>query len=143
MGGALEAAGARVQRVLRGDWSAGSGFRLAQQLLERPKLTAVFVANDQMAVGVLRALAEGNRAVPGDVSIVGFDDVPEAGFFIPPLTTVRQDFDEMGRQSVRALVGAIETKDRSESRVMIPTTLIERASSGPPRRQPSQRRRRA
>jgi DNA-binding LacI/PurR family transcriptional regulator len=129
---ALDAAGARVPPLLRGDWGAESGFELARRLLERPNLTAVFVANDQMAVGVLRAFFEHGLAVPGDASVVGFDDVPEAGFFIPPLTTVRQDFDEMGRRSVHALVEAIEGRRRVETRVTIPTTLVTRASSGPP-----------
>src|SRR5215212_4922334 len=130
---ALDGAGARVPPLLGGDWSAESGFDLARQLLERRNLTAVFVANDQMAIGVLRALFEHGRRVPGDVSVVGFDDVPEAGFFIPPLTTVRQDFDEMGRHGVRVLLEAIESAEpRPDTRTMIPTTLVTRASSGPP-----------
>ena len=128
----LDAAGARVPQLSRGDWSAASGFEHGRRLLERLDCSAVFVANDQMAIGVLRALFEDGHSVPGDVSVVGFDDVPEAGFLIPPLSTVRQDFDEMGRRSVEVLVEAIETQQRVETRVMIPTTLVARASSGPP-----------
>ena len=68
------------------------------------EVTAVFVANDQMALGLLRALHEAGRSVPDDVSVVGFDDIPEAAFFTPPLTTVRQDFIEIGRQSFHLLL---------------------------------------
>ena len=61
-------------------------------------MTAVFCANDHMALGLLRALSEGGRRVPEDVSVVGFDDIPESAYFLPPLTTVRQDFGELGRR---------------------------------------------
>ena len=75
-------------------------------------MTAVFVANDQMALGLLRALHEAGRSVPGDVSVVGFDDIPEAAYFTPPLTTVRQDFIELGRQSFHLLL----ERDRARRR---------------------------
>ncbi len=94
----LEAAGVEPPPLLRGDWSARSGYELAPQLARTPGVTAVFVANDQMALGVLRYLHESGRAVPRDISIVGFDDIPEAAYFTPPLTTVRQDFSELGRR---------------------------------------------
>ena len=100
----LEAAGAEVPPVLVGDWSPRSGYRLGQQLAKDPDVTAVFVANDQMALGVLRALHERGREIPREISIVGFDDIPEAQYFTPPLTTVRQDFSEMGRSSLRLLL---------------------------------------
>ena len=60
-----------------------------------------------MAMGALRALVEAGRVVPDDVSVVGFDDIPEASFAQPPLTTVRQDFAALGREAVRLVVGAI------------------------------------
>ena len=82
----------------------GSGYELGQQLAADPDVTAIFVANDQMALGLLRALHERGRAVPGEVSIVGFDDIPEAAYFTPPLTTVRQDFNEMGRRGLHLLL---------------------------------------
>ena len=72
-------------------------------------MTAVFVANDQMALGLLRAMHEAGREVPGELSVVGFDDIPEAPYFLPPLTTVRQDFNEMGTRSLRLLLRTIET----------------------------------
>ena len=71
-------------------------------------MTAVFAANDQMALGVLRSLNEAGRRVPDEISIVGFDEIPEAAYFTPPLTTVRQDFNEMGRLSLHVLLEQIE-----------------------------------
>jgi DNA-binding LacI/PurR family transcriptional regulator len=70
--------------------------------------------------------------VPGDVSVIGFDDIPEAEFFSPPLTTVRQDFAEMGRRGVALLLDEIGSPQRSGMRVTVPATLIERASTAPP-----------
>ena len=77
-----------------GDWSAWSGYRAGIALAREKDVTAIFAANDQMALGLCAALREQGRRVPDDVSIVGFDDLPEAEFFAPALTTVRQDFWE-------------------------------------------------
>jgi DNA-binding LacI/PurR family transcriptional regulator len=96
-----------------------------------PDVTAVFVANDSMAVGVLRAFHERGRDVPGDVSVVGFDDVPEAAYFSPPLTTIRQDFGEVGRRSLALLVDQIESGARAAQRHVVEATLIVRDSTGP------------
>ena len=101
---ALEAAGAEVHEPLYGDWSASSGYELGRRLRADPEVTAIFAANDQMALGVLRAMNEIGREIPGEVSIVGFDDIPEAAYFSPPLTTIRQDFNEMGTRGVRLLL---------------------------------------
>ncbi|MEA2317508.1 MAG: hypothetical protein QOD44_1697 [Solirubrobacteraceae bacterium] len=129
---ALDAAGAKGSAPLRGDWSARSGYELGRDLLDVADLTAVFVANDQMALGMLRVLHEHGREVPRDVSIVGFDDIPEAEFFTPPLTTVRQDFAEMGRRGLHLLLEEITAGQRSQTRVTVPATLVERSSTGPP-----------
>ncbi|MDU0367285.1 LacI family DNA-binding transcriptional regulator [Microbacterium sp. KSW4-17] len=102
---ALADAGLVTPEPVRGDWTSASGHRAVSHLLEA---TAIFVANDQMALGALRALADAGRRVPEDVSVVGFDDIADAAEFRPPLTTVRQDFDALGRRAVTALVGAIE-----------------------------------
>jgi DNA-binding LacI/PurR family transcriptional regulator len=128
---ALEAAGAEQLAPLAGDWSARAGYELGQRLMAEPDVTAVFVANDQMALGLLRVLHETGRNVPGDVSIVGFDDVPEAAYFTPPLTTVRQDFMEMGRRSLHLLLGEIDNGTRSTTRDIVPPELIVRASTAP------------
>ncbi|MFJ4820172.1 LacI family DNA-binding transcriptional regulator [Streptomyces sp. NPDC088801] len=128
----LRAAGAAVPVPLVGDWSAGSGYDLGRSLARRPDVTAVFVSNDQMALGVLHALHESGRPVPGDVSVVGYDDIPEAAHFLPPLTTVRTDFAEIGTRSLRLLLDRIEgPAERPGVGTLVPVDLVVRASSGP------------
>ena len=83
---------------LVGDWLAGSGYRCGLQLAAAGGFSAIFSANDQMALGLLHAFTEAGISVPREVSIVGFDDIPESEHFTPPLTTVRQDFGELGRR---------------------------------------------
>lgn len=107
---ALQDAGLEPEPLLSGTWTAESGFRAGRTLLtdvSADGVTAVFASNDQMALGLLHALREGGRRVPNDVSVVGFDDVPEAAHYQPPLTTVRQDFPELGRRCVARLLGLI------------------------------------
>jgi DNA-binding LacI/PurR family transcriptional regulator len=130
--GALEAAGADVTPALSGDWSARSGFEAGQVLAQIPDATAIFVANDAMALGVLRALHERGRRVPEEVAIVGFDDSPESAYFIPPLTTVRQDFQRVGRAAVQLLLEQLRTGTSRRDRVLIDPELICRESSQPP-----------
>jgi DNA-binding LacI/PurR family transcriptional regulator len=130
---AVHDAGAAAPAPLRGDWSPRSGYELGRRPIDLPDLTAVFVANDQMALGFLRLLHERGRAVPADVSIVGFDDIPEAAYFTPPLTTVRQDFNEMGRRSLHVLLGQIDGAGHTDVREIVPAVLVERASTAPPR----------
>ena len=129
----LEAAGAEAPAMLVGDWSPRSGYRVGQQLAQDPDVTAIFVANDQMALGVLRALHEHGREIPREISVVGFDDIPEAQYFMPPLTTVRQDFGEMGRSSLRMLLELMESSGQPPQRVTIAPELVVRRSTGPPR----------
>jgi DNA-binding LacI/PurR family transcriptional regulator len=128
---ALEAAGAQAPPVLTGDWSPRSGYEVGRRLAEDPEVTAVFVANDQMALGVLRALHERGRNIPREISVVGFDDIPEAQYFTPPLTTVRQDFGEMGRSSLRLLLDLMRN-DQPPSRLTIAPELVVRRSTAPP-----------
>ena len=131
---ACREAGLRTPRPLRGDWSPRSGYRAARRLLGRLEtFTAVFAANDQMALGALRAFAEAGVRVPEDVSVAGFDDIPEAEFLHPPLTTVRQDFATVGRRCVELLTGAIERRDGHAETVFVPARLHVRSSTGPPR----------
>ncbi len=117
---ALADAGAIEPRVLRGDWSAASGWRAGVELAKQRKVSAVFVSNDQMALGVILAMKQAGRRVPEDVSVVGFDDIPEAAYFDPPLTTIRQDFEELGRRSVGLLLQAIEIGTARSSPAVIP-----------------------
>ena len=125
----LKAAGAAVPTLLRGDWTARSGYELGQSLLAIRGLTAVFVANDQMALGLLRRLHETGMEVPRDLSVVGFDDIPEAAYFTPPLTTIRQDFTELGRRCLHVLLSRIDGGTGS-TRVVVAPELVVRASTG-------------
>jgi DNA-binding LacI/PurR family transcriptional regulator len=118
--------------VLVGDWSARAGFDLGRRLSRDRSVKAIFAANDQMALGVLRAMHEAGRDVPNDVSLVGFDDIPESPYFTPPLTTVRQDFIEVGSRSLRSLVRTIETGQRVVQGSRVAPALIVRASTAPP-----------
>ncbi|MGV9677246.1 LacI family DNA-binding transcriptional regulator [Nocardia sp. NPDC003482] len=129
----LTAAGAPVPEPVFGDWSARSGYEAGRVLAENPDVTAVFAANDQMALGLLRAYAERGIAVPDRVSVVGFDDIPEAAYLSPPLTTVRQDFDEVGRRSMRLLLQLLEADAPAPAPPPVVPTLVVRASSAPPR----------
>jgi DNA-binding LacI/PurR family transcriptional regulator len=129
---AVRDAGAPEPAVLAGDWSAYSGYELGGRLAAQPGLTAVFCGNDTMALGVIRALAERGLRVPEDVSIVGFDDVPEAGFYLPPLTTVRQDFDEVGRRALSTLVDRMSGAIPAGRRIRVAPELIVRASAAGP-----------
>lgn len=127
---ALRDAGLGESEPMVGDWSSDSGYRLGR-LLEVDKATAVFAANDQMALGLLHALAERGIRVPEDVSVVGFDDVPDARHYTPPLTTIRQDFTALGRLVMRELLIAIEG-GVSGHREPIRPELVVRASTSAP-----------
>ena len=95
-------------------------------------MTAVFVANDQMALGLLRALHERDRRVPESITVVGFDDIAEAQYFTPPLTTVRQSFGEMGRSALRLLLDAMHGDRTPGAGLTIAPELVVRRSTGPP-----------
>jgi DNA-binding LacI/PurR family transcriptional regulator len=125
----LRAARADVPPPLAGDWSARAGYDLGRRLGADPAVSAIFVANDQMALGVLRAMHERGRRIPEEVSVVGFDDIPEAPYFLPPLTTVRQDFDQMGSHGVRLLLKMIETGRAPEQSARLRPELVVRAST--------------
>jgi DNA-binding LacI/PurR family transcriptional regulator len=128
----LEEAGRPVRPPERGDWSADSGYHAGLRLAGDPDCTAIFAANDQMALGVLRALHEQGRRVPADVSVVGFDDIADAGSYLPPLTTVHQDFAEVGRRCVDALLGQIHDEPAGPGTDLVPTRLVIRGSTAPP-----------
>lgn len=128
----VEAAGRPVPAVVRGDWSARSGYEAGKALAADPACTAVFAANDQMALGLLRALHEAGRRVPEDVSVVGFDDVPDTDAYLPALTTVHQDFAEVGRRCVAELLRQIRQDDAGPTATLVPTRLVVRESTAPP-----------
>ena len=93
---------------MEGDWSPASGYVAGRELALDPEMTAIFAANDDMAIGLIRALEESGRPVPGDVSVMGMDDIPSAAYLNPPLTTIAQDFDRMAIDGLRKLVAQIE-----------------------------------
>ena len=128
-------AGEAALPALRGDWSADSGQQLAAEL---QSATAVFCANDEMALGLVHGLALAGRRVPEDVSVVGFDDVADAAHYLPPLTTVRQDFQALGLHAVTTLLDLIEDtagpKQRAGSEIVLSPELVVRGSTAPPAR---------
>ena len=139
----LLAAGAPVPEPVPGDWWPASGHAAGRELAARlragrrsdEEVTAVFVANDQMALGLLNALHEQGLSVPGDISVVGFDDVPESAYYIPPLTTVRQDFAELGRRGVQLVLARLRGEVFPADPV--PPQLVVRGSTGPAHRIPA------
>lgn len=128
----LEAAGCAPPPLVRGDWSAESGYRAGLGIAAREDCTAVFAANDQMALGLLRALHERGRKVPQDVSVIGFDDIPESGSFLPPLTTVHQDFAEVGRRCVEGVLRQMRQSTPERGTTLVPTRLVLRQSTARP-----------
>jgi DNA-binding LacI/PurR family transcriptional regulator len=131
---ALVEAGRPVPPHLTGDWSAVSGYRAGRQLTPRVasgEVSAVFVANDQMALGVMSAFHEAGLSIPDDVSIVGFDDIPEAAYFVPPLTTVRQDFAEVGRRCIDEMLCRISGRP-PRSPLPLQTEIVRRSSAAAP-----------
>ncbi|SDM29596.1 LacI family DNA-binding transcriptional regulator [Nonomuraea jiangxiensis] len=130
---ALEEAGRPVPEPLAGDWSPHAGYEAGKSLAAMGGVTAVFTANDQMALGVLRALSEEGVRVPGRISVVGFDDIPESEFFSPPLTTVRQDFDVVGRHCIEVLLRQIDVGHTAYERLVIRPSFVVRSSTAPVR----------
>jgi DNA-binding LacI/PurR family transcriptional regulator len=134
MRGFLEEMGAQdipTTAPILGDWTAEFGYFAGRELLRVRDFTAIFSSNDQMALGLIHAIRAEGLDVPRDVSVVGFDDIPEAAHFWPPLTTVRQDFAELGRRCVALLLGDIDPA-APEYRGTIEPELIVRDSVGPP-----------
>ncbi|MCI0709569.1 MAG: LacI family DNA-binding transcriptional regulator [Chloroflexi bacterium] len=118
---------------VEGNWTAQSGYLAAQELLRQDaSFTAVVSGNDQMALGAMCAFREVNLRVPEDVSIVGFDDIPEAAYFHPPLTTVRQDFAQLGELGIQYLIELIRDPDTPVKQHVIQPQMIQRLSTAPP-----------
>jgi DNA-binding LacI/PurR family transcriptional regulator len=144
---ALSEHGLVAREPLVGDWTPASGFRLGRELVadlgvgddddgrsgERfgGLFTAVFAANDQMALGVIHALSERGLRVPGDVSVVGFDDIPEAEHFAPPLTTMRQDFPELGRTIMSTLLEVLSDADSVGVVRSVPQLIVRESTAAP------------
>jgi DNA-binding LacI/PurR family transcriptional regulator len=127
---ALRQARVEAPEPLLAGWHPRSGYLAGQLLAADPRVTAVLCGNDDLALGVIRAMHEAGRPIPGSVSVVGFDDIPQAEFFTPALTTVRLDFTNLGRAAFAALQeqAGVTPADRPRPR----PELIVRESSGPP-----------
>ncbi|HYO30403.1 MAG TPA: substrate-binding domain-containing protein, partial [Thermomicrobiales bacterium] len=122
------------EAVVRGDGRPGGGADAARTLLDRGvTFTAVFAFNDQMAAGAIGALRRAGLRVPEDVSVVGFDDIPYASATFPALTTVAQPIAELGAAGVRLLLDRIARPDAPYARIELPTRLVLRESTGPPK----------
>lgn len=123
----------RAELEVQGGFTDTTGYQAARELLaRRPRPTALFVANDAMAIGALHAVAEADLRVPDDLSVIGFDDIPIVRYLNPPLTTVRVPIAELGARAVELLMHAIEQDNHHERRHdTLPTHLIVRASTGP------------
>ena len=128
----LESRGLPVRPPIQGDWTPDAGYRAAERILADPAVTAVFAASDQLALGLLHALTDRGVDVPGELSVIGFDDQPDAAHYHPPLTTMRQDFEQLGRQLMTALVGRLEGDDLPPLPLQEPR-LVVRSSTAPPR----------
>lgn len=124
---AMRAAGLTPREPWSGDWTPARGYEIGCELARRGSATAVFVANDQMAIGVLHAFAQAGLSVPRDISVVGFDDIPEAAYLNPALTTVRQDFHAIGQRAIGLVTATLEGADTSMP--LLPPELIIRDST--------------
>jgi DNA-binding LacI/PurR family transcriptional regulator len=120
-----------VRPPVLGDWTAEFGYRAGRELLNKADFTAVFCSNDLTALGLLHAFREAGVRVPADVSVVGFDDVPESAHFWPPLTTIRQDFAEVGRRAIGLLLGELGAEGAGVADLIRPQ-LVLRSSTGAP-----------
>lgn len=128
---ALWEQGRAVPPLVRGDWSPRSGYEAGLRLLENPSVTAIFSANDEMALGLARACHEKGLRIPEDISIVGFDDVM-AEWMAPPLTTITQDFARIGTELVAALLAQLRGEATEARRVLVPAPLTIRQSTAAP-----------
>jgi DNA-binding LacI/PurR family transcriptional regulator len=117
--------------IANGDWTPSSGERCIRMLLEwHPEMNAVFVCNDQMALGAMKVARQMGRRIPQDLAVVGYDDIPESPYFSPALSTIRQDVAKMGCQGVKQLLALMNNEnDTLVSSVVVQPELIIRESS--------------
>ncbi len=128
----LQKNGREVPPEMHGDWSPESGYRNGLILGRMPEVTAILAGSDEMAFGVLRALAELGRRVPEDVSVVSIDDIDLAAYANPPLTTIRQSFEDTGRRAVGRLVAMIANPQLAGHPELVAPTLVVRGSTAAP-----------
>lgn len=127
---ALAAAGLPAPEPVVTSWDAASGCRAAAEVIARPKITAVFVANDQTALGLMAGLTDRGVRIPDDIAVVGFDDFPEAAYFRPPLTTVRVDFAALGRLAVGKILALVRGERIDDGPPVVPELIVRASSVG-------------
>ncbi len=121
-----------VPNIIDGDWSIDTGYRIGMQLnIDQPLTTAIFAANDYLAMGLLHAFRLRGISVPERISIVGFDDLPETPYFSPPLTTVRQDFETLGTRAMALLLDTINGHRHLGHDRLIPDLIIRDSTASP------------
>lgn len=126
----INAADLRTRAPILGDWTAHFGYYAGLELLRFRDFTALFAGNDQMALGFMHACWDSGLSVPGDLSVVGFDDIPEAAHFFPPLTTVRQSFTEIGRRAVSLLLAELRGIEVDHAPI-IPELMVRQSTAAP------------
>lgn len=131
----LEQRGIQPPEPFRGDWTAQSGYDIGRRIAERGDVTALYCANDEMAIGALRAFHECGLRVPADISVVGFDDLAISSQLPVPLTTVRQDYHAIGSSLFNLVLEQIDAEAGfvPHRRIIVPTTMVIRATTAPPR----------
>lgn len=121
---ALTDSGLGPDYLVQGDWTAECGYEAGTEFVSQRSVSAMFIGNDQMALGFLRAVQEGGLSVPADISVVGYDDQPEAAYFFPALTTVRQDFEEAGRRCIGLLLQQVDAGTEAIHPVLEPRLIV-------------------
>ena len=121
-----------IPQVIDGDWEISTGYRIGKELDVMGKgITAMFVANDRMALGLMHAMREKGVSIPEDLSIVGFDDLDETAYSSPPLTTLRQDFKELGSRAMELLMAEISGKPTKKMERLIPNLILRQSTTSP------------
>ncbi|MDW5330259.1 LacI family DNA-binding transcriptional regulator [Plantactinospora sp. KLBMP9567] len=128
---ALTAAGASVPTVMNAEWDAASGYRWGERIAGRDDVTAVLCGNDEIAIGLIRALSDRGVRVPQDVSVVGFDDQPLVAMWRPSLTTVDQDFEDLGERAFGLLERLIDGDGDTTSSVVVPQLVVRESTAAP------------
>jgi DNA-binding LacI/PurR family transcriptional regulator len=119
-------------KVIPGDWTVPTGYEIGRGIdMDTDKVTAIFAANDHLALGLMRALRQRGYAIPERVSIIGFDDVPEAAYYEPPLTTMRPDFAELGRVAMEKMLGHINSEEMLRAETLVPELILRESTARP------------
>ena len=116
--------------VVTGDWSSSTGFRLGLEVnLQQNKISGIFLANDHLAVGFMHAMRMRGISIPKDLSVVGFDSIPESPYLDPPLTTVEQDFDKLGKTAMEQLFFKLAGIQATKNSPLLPTLVIRESTA--------------